>query len=176
MKLISYLFVVFGVLLCSCNNNDDQPPTETELPIAEVYLPATTEFSRDDAEFVEKIKPWFDKTLVINSESEMDEDPFGFSDAYRSIDFNEYTLLVAYQIRNYPIDTYRNRYYRDNVEQRYNWAVCIKTAEIPDNDSETLYFTRYAILVKKLPENADLAIWFSIGAINWGWGDGPDRQ
>lgn len=93
--------------------------------------------------------------------------PLGFSEAYKGINFDEYTLPITYNIHDYDIDTYRNRYYIDKITQVYNWAICIKTAGIPNNTAEELYFSRYAILVKKLPENTNLSIWFSLGALNW---------
>ena len=32
---------------------------------------------------------------------------------------------------------------------------------------QTYYFTRYAILVKKLPRDAKIQMWFSPDVINW---------
>lgn len=163
------VFLLSLLLLCSCRNNNDEPPTEILLPISEHYQPCTVVFNINDTEWVDKIKGWSDKKFVVNDLSELPGDPLGFSDAYKSVNFNEYTMLIAYDIHSWNIDTYRNRYYFDNIEKIYEWAICVGTSTIPDDNAETWYFTRYAILVKKLPADAKIQMWFSLGSINWGW-------
>lgn len=159
-------FILSLLLLYSCNNNDE-PSTETVLSISKHYQPCTSEFNITDTEWVDKIKGWADKKFVVNDLSELPYDPLGFSDAYKKVDFNNYTLLITYDIHNWVIDIYRNRYYFDNIERTYNWTICVGTSTVPDDNTETWYFTRYAILVKKLPQDAKIQMWFSLGAINW---------
>lgn len=160
------IFVLSSLLLCSCNNNDE-PSTETILSVSEAYIPCTASFNVNDTECVNKIKGWHNKKYIVNDLSELPDDPLGFSDAYKKMDFNQYTLLITYDIHNWEIDTYRNRYYFDNIERTYNWAICVGTSTIPDDYAEICYFTRYAILVKKLPQEAKIKMWFSLGVINW---------
>lgn len=168
VKYLNLAVVMLLALLASCNHNDE-PPLEANLSVAEQYMPANTVFNADDKEFLDKVKGYADKTMVINSLAELNDDPFGFSDAYKGIDFDEYTLLVAYWLHDMKIDTFRNRYYRDTKEKTYNWAIHIGTSTPPDESPEQLEFTRFAILVKKLPADADIRIWKSIGALNWDW-------
>lgn len=157
-------------MLCSCNRNDDEPATEITLPIAEEYLPVTVRFNSDDKEWIEKTKGWSDKKLVIDDASAMpDDDPLGFSDAYKGIDFSRYTLLMTYHVRPYSIETYRNRYYRNTAERTYNWVINIKTADFSDDKYETWYFSRYAVLVRKIPDGSDVRIWYALSLINGGW-------
>ncbi len=167
MKYLTAL-VMSLVLLCSCNNND-VPPTETILNVAEHYQPCTVVFSSDDTEWLDRIKGWSDKKFVVNDVSELPDDPMGFSDAYTGVDFSEYTMLITYNLHNWNIDTYHNRYYYDNVEGIYEWAICIGTSTVPDDKAEPWYFTRYAILVSKLPRDAKVQMWFSLGVLNWNW-------
>ena len=164
MRCLTIFVLSLLLLLCSCNNNDE-PPTETMLSVSEAYIPCTV--SVNDTEFVNKIKEWSDKKYIVNDLSELPDDPLGFSDAYKKMDFNQYTLLITYDIHNWEIDTYRNRYYFDNIERTYNWAICVGTSTVPDDNAETWYFTRYAILVKKISQDAKIKMWFSLGAINW---------
>ena len=166
MRFLTIFVLSSLLLLCSCNNNDE-PPTETMLSVSEAYIPCTVSFNVNDTEFVNKIKEWSDKKYIVNDLSELPDDPLGFSDAYKKMDFNQYTLLITYDIHNWEIDTYRNRYYFDNIEKTYNWAICVGTSTVPDDNAEPWYFTRYAILVKKLPQDAKIKMWFSLGAINW---------
>lgn len=114
MRCLTF-FVLSSLLLCSCNNNDE-PPTETVLPISKYYQPCTSEFNITDTEWLDKIKGWADKKFVVNDLSELPDDPLGFSEAYTSVDFKEYTLFITYNLHNWNIDTYRNRYYFDNIE------------------------------------------------------------
>lgn len=166
MKYLTILVLFVGILMCSCNKNDE-PPVETVLSVSESYLPCTVSFYTNDTEWMEKIKGWWNKEIIVNDLSELPDDPLGFSDAYKSVDFDEYTLLITYNIHNWQIETYRNRYYLDNIDKIYNWTICVGTSTIPDDNAEPLYFTRYAILVKKLPPDAKINIWFSMGAVNW---------
>ncbi len=168
MKYFQFLSFVFAFVLCSCVSNNE-PPLETALPIAQNYLPATLSFSADDNEWTDKIKDWSDKQIRVDSPEELPDDPLGFSDAYSGINFNRYTLLLSYNIHNWTIDTYHNRYYRDNIEGIYNWNICVSTATSIDDSSTQLYFTRYAVLVNKIPAEREVKIWFSLGALNWSW-------
>lgn len=168
MRFLTIFVLSSLLLLCSCNNNDE-PLTETVLPISKYYQPCTSEFNITDTEWLDKIKGWADKKFIVNELSELPDDPLGFSEAYTSVDFKEYTLFITYNLHNWNIDTYRNRYYFDNIEKIYEWAICIETSTIPDDNTGTWYFTRYAILVKKLPRDAKIQMWFSLGVINWDW-------
>lgn len=85
-------FILSLLLLCSCNNNEE-PSTETVLPISKHYQPCASEFNIRDTEWVDKIKG-ADKKFVVNDLSELPDDPLGFSEAYASVDFKEYTLLT----------------------------------------------------------------------------------
>ena len=40
-----------------------------------------------------------DKKFVVNDLSELPDDPLGFSEAYTSVDFKEYTLLRIIAVR-----------------------------------------------------------------------------
>lgn len=165
MKLLSYLLIVSTVLsLTSCKNNDE-PPTETLLPVVNAYVPETIRFDKNDTETVEKIKAFDDKTIVVNDASELPDDPIGFSNAYSGINFENYTLLLAYNVYDWTIDTYGHRYYYDYRDGAFNWAIRIGSATKPG--SGDLKFSRYALLVHKIPEGSKVKIWFSLGALNW---------
>lgn len=164
------LLPAIGVTFSSCNKNDE-PPSEINLPIIRQYLPVTVQFAADDNEWKEKIKGWANKKVIVNVAAELPDDPLGFSAAYKGVDFSDYTLLITYDVRDWEMETYDNRYYRDNVEKSYNWTIGIGTSTPPSDNPEQMYFTRYAILVKKLPQDATLNIWFSHRALNWDWNE-----
>lgn len=168
MKYFCLIFIVFSAMLCSCRH-DSEPPTETTLPVAAQYTPEAIIFQRSDEEFVDKIKWLNEKKFVVNSLSELPDDHMGFSNAYKGINFEKYTLLLYYRVHDWKIDTYRNWYYRDNIEHNYNWNIHIGTSTIPDSNAESLQITRFALLVAKIPGDMDVNIWTSVSAINWGW-------
>ena len=168
MKYIIAVMLALSMLLSSCHK-ENEPMGETLLPVEQSYLPATTVFRTDDKEWVDKIKDYAGKEFIVNSKAEMEQDPFGFSNAYNGIDFDSYTLLLAYQIHDYAIDTYVNRYYFDNVERSYNWMIRVGTGSKPGESSDECYFTRYSILVKKIPADAEVKIQYVVGALNWDW-------
>lgn len=166
MKTSTLILITFLTLLCSCNNHNDLPG-ETTLPIAQTYLPVTLTLNRNDSELVEKIKPLVDEKYIINDLSELPQDPWGFSEAYNNINFKQNTLLVTYSVHTWEIDTYRNRYYRDNVKRTYNWSRHVGYAtSYPDDEYA---FTRFAILVNKIPADAEVDFWLSLGSLNWEW-------
>lgn len=163
MKYLSYLFLLLGLLTVSCNNNDE-PPLEFGLPISGTFIPATVEY--DETQLTEAQKKnlihLVNNQHVVNDVSELPEDPFGFSDTYRQIDFKEYTLLIKYMLHDYTIDTYSNRYFRNTKENSYNWSVNVGTTSDTSVDGDELYFTRFAIYVKKIPEGAEVKSWFGL--------------
>lgn len=165
MKGSSIIFVLIGLvtllLLGACSKNDEVP-AETALSIAESYLPCTVSFNSSDMEWMDKVKGWSGSEFVVNDLSELPDDPLGFSDAYKKVNFSEYTLLITYKLHKWQIDTYRIRYYLDNIEGTYNWSISIGISTVPDDNAEPLYFTRYALLVHKLPKDAEVRMWFSL--------------
>lgn len=169
MKYIKSIMLVLSIIICSCTNNNNEPPLETQLPVVQSYLPATVEFNINDSEWIEKIKPWADARLIVNDLSELPTDPVVYSNAFNGIDFSRYTLLIAFEIHDWTIDTYRTRFFRENIDGTYNWTYSVGTTTIPGNDSETRYFTRFAVLVNKLPADAEVKMWLSLGALNWGF-------
>ena len=168
MKYLHLILLAVVALLSSCNDNDEIP-LESNLRVVEEYLPTTVQFNYNDSDWKDKIKGWSDKKLIVNSKSEIPDDPFGKTEAFNAINFNEYTLLITYNVHDYTIDTYRNRYYRNNQEGTINWSICIKTADNPSDFGDRWFFTRYAILVPKLNADSKLKIWFSLGELNWNW-------
>lgn len=166
MKYIALFISIIMLSFCSCNNNDE-PKAETSLPIVKVYLPKTMLIS--ESVFDENYLKLANNGLVVTQLSELPNDPFGFNEAFKSINFSEYTLLLRYVIHDWEIDTYKNMWYRDNSNICYNWVASFTTATEPSSSPSGYYFTRCAILVKKLPENANVRCLMSLGAINWGW-------
>lgn len=170
MKHLGFLLLAFTIVLVSCRHAGELIE-KTTLPIIHQYIPEGVLFQRSDTEFVDKIK-WLDeKKFIISSDSEFPDDGIGFSNAYKGIDFSRYTLLLYYRVHDWRIDTYENWYYRNNIENTYNWNIHLGTSTIPDSGAETLRFTRLAILVQKIPENVDVNIMVVLGAINFGWED-----
>ncbi len=155
-------------MLCSCNNNDE-PDLEILLPISETYIHASIEFNINsmDEEQKRNLIHLVNNEHIINNVSELPNDPIGFSEAYHKINFKESTLLIKYVLHDYTIDTYSNRYYRNTKENSYNWAVNIGTASDTNIDSDDMWFTRFAILVKKLPADAQVKSWFGLTQLGW---------
>lgn len=167
MKHLVIIFLALGIALCSCNRHNE-PPTETQFLINRQYLPVSIGVDMADQELVDKIKDLSKSNFIINSADQLPDDPFGFNEAYTDVNFDNYTLLLHYEMHKWRIDTYGNRFYRDNRENTINWAIRIGSSEF--DESEPIMFTRFAILIKKLPEDVDLKIWISLGALNWDWG------
>ena len=167
MKYLTLLILSLRILLNSCNNNE--PPLEIRLPISEVYVPVSVEFNEKEISQEDKSQliHLVNNQFVINDVSEIPDDPLGLNDifgvAFDKVNFNEYTLLIKYIINDWTIDSYNNYYYRNTQENTYNWSINIGTA----SDTERYRFTRFAILVKKLPTDAKVVIWQGLTPLGW---------
>ena len=167
MKYLTLLILSLSILLNSCNNNE--PPLEIRLPISEVYVPVSVEFNEKEISQEDKSQliHLANNQYVINDVSEIPNDPLGLNEtfgvAFDKVNFNEYTLLIKYIINDWTIDSYNNSYYRNTQENTYNWSINIGTA----SDTERYRFTRFAILVKKLPTDAKVVIWQGLTQLGW---------
>lgn len=162
-KSLLLLLLALTFLLGSCNNNDETD-LEIQLPIDETYVPATV--GVDLAGITEEQKRNLihlaNNQYVINDVSELPNDLIGFSEAFRKINFEEKTMLVRYVLHDYTIDAYTNRYYRDMKENSYNWVVGVGTTSDTGSFGEDSHFTRFAILVRKLPADAEVKMWYGL--------------
>lgn len=152
--------------LCSCNNNDE-PESVIGLPIAGTFVPSSMELHIDQISDEQKrnIFHLVNNEHIVNNVSEFPEDPIGFSGTFKEIDFNEYTLLIKYDLHDYTIDTYSNRYFRNTKENTYNWSINIGTSSDTDVVDDDLWLTRFAIFVKKLPAGATVKTWFGLTSV-----------
>lgn len=172
LKYSSFLFIVFSIIFCSCNKNDD-PELEVNLPITETFLPVSVDFNVNDIDTEQKrqLTHLVNNEHIVNDISEIPEDPLGLNETHGSsfskINFKEYTLLIKYVLHDWSIDTYNNRFYRNTKEGTYNWTVNVGTVSISDDSSDDLRFSRFAILVKKLPADAKITSWFGLTYLGW---------
>lgn len=156
MKKLSLLILTFNLMFCSCNDNESD--LTITLPITETYIPASVEFDENsiDKEQKRNLIYLVNHNHIVNSASDLPNDPIGFGEAYYNINFEKGTLLIKYLLHDYTLDTYNNRYYRNTRENIYNWVVDIATASNMDIDTDKMLFTRFAILVDKLPADANV--------------------
>ncbi len=168
MKYLSLILLTLGLTLCSCNNND-KPDLEITLPISETYIPVSIELNINSVDEVQKrnLIHLLNNEHIINNASELPNDPIGFSEAYSMIDFKENTLLIKYVLHDWTIDTYSTRYYKNTKENSYNWTINIGTASNMDVDSDDMWFTRFVILVRKLPSDTEIKSWFGLKSLGW---------
>lgn len=171
MKYLGLILIALCFCLTACNHNEE-PPVEVNLPITTQYLPSGVIWDTSDAEFKEKIIPWLSKKVIVNSVDEIPNDPLGFTENYYKINYTNQTLLLYYDVDIYNFVSCHNRYFRNTVENTYNWSIQFGiSGKLNEDDSnlERLLFCRYAILVPKLPEDADVNIFISLVDNNWDW-------
>lgn len=157
-------------LFSSCNHNDE-PPAEVLLPIHDIYLPCSETIDRNDADLVERYREWNNKVLIVNSPDQLPDDPIGFNESYTSgINFNDESLLLVYRIFPFGgIDTYRCRFAKNNLENRYEWGISIGSSDYDTDDDGKRTFNRFAISIRKLPADAELYVWWSLTDYNFTW-------
>lgn len=163
MKRLGLLISLTILLFCSCNNNRE-PDLEIDLPINAAFIPVTIEINKNDIDEQEReeIKNLVNGKHIVNDLSELPNDPIGQNEAFNNIDFENQTLLIMYLYKRWTFSTYSNRFYRNTQENSYNWIVQLGMATEDDEDSELVRLTRFAILVRKLPANAEVQTWYSL--------------
>lgn len=177
MKYYIALLSIILVMLGGCNHNEE-PPTEVALGISQQFLPVTKEFSKNYSEFAEQAKEFDEINLIVNSVEELPDDPLGFSNAYRKIDYDNYTLFLAYRIYRWNYEAYTNWFYRNRLENCYYWQMHLRGINVPDPDSDIRTFNRFAIVVRKLPADANIkfeTVIGSIGSSGWWEDDGYEE-
>lgn len=167
-RILMLILSVLTIGLASCNNHDETP-YETNLPIRDAYLPVDKTFSTTDKNLLDQCKEHNFKVYTVNSREELPEDIFGFSSAYDNINFKENTLLITYRLHSWKIETYDNRWYRNNVEKSYNWAISLGITGVSEEIPEEVTFTRFAILVPKHEPDTEITVWYSLGDLEWEW-------
>lgn len=121
----------------------------------------------DDKELTDQYLKLSKETIVVRSKEELPDDPTGLPEAYSYINFKQNTLLINYLIHDWRIDTYSNRYVRDNLNKTYSWTITIGSADC-NVDHDRLFFTRFSILVPAIPENGDVQVWYGVHQIGQG--------
>lgn len=166
MKYLSLFLLTLSLMFGSCSNNDE-PALAVALPISGTFIPGSIELDLNQIDEAQKrnIFHLVNNMQVVNDISQLPDDPMGFSPTYYEIDFNECTLLIKYILHDYTVDTYSNRYFRNTTENSYNWTVIIGTNSDTYVDKDDLYLTRFAIIVKKIPSDAQVKSWFSLTSL-----------
>lgn len=157
---------MISLIFCSCNKNE--PDLEIELPIISVFIPATIEFDKNELDQSERqeIMQLVNNQHIINDVSELPKDPFGPNEAFNNINFNEQTLLIAYHFKSWTLQTFSTRFYKNTQENTYNWVLRLGTTADSDYEPDNiLHLTRFAIVVRKLPNNADVKTWYSLTSL-----------
>lgn len=161
MKYLNYIIIIFSLILCSCDNYE--PDSEIELPITTAFIPFSIEIDLNDMDEMqrEQINYLTTRAHIVNNILELPEDPIGQNETFKKINYQDNTLLILYIMHYWAIDTYSNRFYRYTKDNTYNWIVKLGTLSEGNNKPDKILLTRFAILVKKLPENAELKTWYS---------------
>lgn len=165
MKPLSLLIFLISILLCSCNNNE--PALEVELPINSVFVPVTIQINKSELSEQEQaeIMDLVNNRHIVNDVSELPNDPIGHNEAFLDVDYSAQTLLIMYLFKIWTFDTYSSRFYRNTRENSFNWVVRLGITGDYDEVAETVQLTRFAILVRKLPVDADVQTWYSMTQI-----------
>lgn len=166
MKQARFLIFVITIIFFSCNNNNE-PDFEINIPINSVFVPVSIKIDMnniDDRER-EEIINLVNNKHIVNDISELPKDPIGQNEAFYKINYNEHTLLIMYLYNIWPIETYSNRFYRNTKENSYNWSVTLGVDADYDVGMDNMQLARFAIIVRKLPVDADVQTWYSLTQI-----------
>lgn len=161
-QIVCFIFII-SLLFSSCNNNHE-PDLVIELPIVSVFIPLSIKINKSDIDDQQRIELMnlVNNKHIVNDVSELPNDPIGQNEAFKHINYKEQTLLISYHFKSWTIDTYSNRFYKNTQENSFNWVVNLGTTADEDDDKDAVYLTRFAIVVRKLPVNADVQTWYSV--------------
>lgn len=163
------VLLVMAILFLSSCNRDNEPPAEVAVVVKEVYMPVVMTVDRTDAGLLDHCRELNEKLFLVRSAEDLPDDPMGFTSAYRTVNFKYSDLLITYRLHRWGIDTYRNRYVRNNIDKTYDWYLTIGISDFDEDADNSLQFTRFAITVPKIPEGYEAKSMFSLQSLGWDW-------
>lgn len=169
MKL-SYIIPIAACLvgMASCGK-DDGPKADKQLIIAQQYMPVSMTFDSTDEAIMQKCRDWNRKVVVVNSNDQLPDDPIGFSASFQHLNLQYQTLLLAYRMQVWNVESYTNTFIRSYSENCYKWTVSTGICDFFDEEDTTRNFTRYAILISKIPDGADVKMYWNESISGWDW-------
>lgn len=168
MRAIKFVMVAAVAVMGACNHHSE-PSGNVSMRIITEYMPATVTVERGDTDMLERCREWLDQTPVVNSASELPDDPLGFPEYYQKLDYENNTLLLAYMMHRWKIETYSNMYVRNYTEDYYDWYIGLGSSEYDMELTDKVNFTRFAILVPKIPEAGKTRVLWSLRDLAWDW-------
>ena len=169
-RFVSYIILAGAALLAvSCSKKEDEPMADEALTITEAYLPAGVAFDQDDSQFLKRCQKWNQTTITVNSANDLPDDPLGFSPSYSKIDFSRNTLILTYMLHRWTIDTSRNTYSYNYDRGTYDWLITLGSSFYDEEQSDVVYFTRFAIQVPKQTAGAVTRVTVNLYDASFSW-------
>lgn len=169
MRHFTFLTIVLLCLLLSSCGGKDEPKGNVPLSINDAFIPVSIIVNRSDKAMVEECKIFSNKDMVVQSKSNLPDDPFDSDKTFDAIDFNYNTLLITYYVHTYNLLSCNNYFVRNYTDNTYDWTINMGITGDAVDSFDQLIFTRFAILVPKLQKNADLKVYYGIGNYKWDW-------
>ena len=72
-------------------------------------------------------------------------------------------------MHRWTIETYSNMYVRNYTEDYYDWYIGLGSSEYDMEPTDKVNFTRFAILVPKIPTAAKTRVLWSLRDLAWDW-------
>lgn len=162
MKPHHYIIAALCIPATSCNRHPDSPPLFEQLDIVTEYEPQSTLLKWGEMTPDERHE-YPSGGFMINSRDEFPDDPrYNLSDLKAAdIDFDNYTLLVAFDILPGYVLGHRLYWQFDHTENQLQFLTWTELTEGSDDDEfEEFTYYRSAITVSKIAPDAKVAyIW-----------------
>lgn len=159
MKPFQYIVATLCILATSCNRHPDSPPLFEPLDIITEYEPLSTVLKWGEMTPDERHE-FPSGGFMINSKDDFPDDPrYKLNDLKAAdIDFDNYTLLVSFNILPGYVHGHRLYWQFDHTENQHTFLTWLELKEWPE-DGEVEEFTHYrsAITVRKITSDTKVS-------------------
>lgn len=159
------LACIFCVMLCLTSCHRDEPDAVLEYPIITEYETLSQTVLWLDKEAVDHSKYLNTQHFIVNDLSQLPDDKIFGTDDFRNydIDFSTRSVLISYMVIPGVYYGHRYTWMYDNTQKQYQLYTTYYTYREGEEDtkSEVYSYIRTAVLVKKISNDANLAVYYS---------------
>lgn len=163
-RTIVYTFCLVALLLTACHK--DEPDAVLEYPIMTELQTMSQKVLWLDKEAVDHSKYLNTQHFIVNDPSQLPDDKIFGTDDFRhfDIDFSTRSLLISYMVIPGVYYGHKYTWMYDNTQKQYQLYTTYYTYPEGEEDtkSEVFSYIRTAVLVKKISEDANLAVYYSL--------------
>ena len=160
---IKYSLNILSLLLVAISASSNRNDREPEYTPVAIHRQFNTQSKPVKLSELRDFSGYKSRLFIVNSIDELPVDQhFSTDDFIRAnINFSDYSLIVAYQLIIGEIVAYHYDWCYNNWDERYQLNTTydrVRDSEYEDGEIENFTYLRSAVLVRRIPSNANCVI------------------